>query len=130
MTKKITTYAEMLVEEERLQQLKIVQEQQIQTDVQAIKTELLPITNFASTAKKFFVRKSSEGLTFLSIKLLVDGFVKNVVLSKAGWVTRFIVPFFLKNYASNVAKEPGKFMDKIKHLFGKNGKVRQESKPS
>jgi hypothetical protein len=120
----------MLVEEERLNELLKLQKQQIQADVQGIKEELQPITNFASTAKKFFVRKSSEGLTYLSIKLLVDGFVKNFILSKAGWVTRFVVPFFLKNFASNLAKEPGGFMDKIKHLFGKNGKVRQESKPS
>lgn len=120
----------MLEEEERLNVLFKVQKQQIQDDVQAIKHELEPVTNFANTAKKFFVRKGSQGVAFLSIKLLVDGFVKNFILSKAGWFTRLAVPFFLKNYASHFAQDPGKLVDKLKHLFGKNGKVRQESKPS
>jgi hypothetical protein len=126
MTKKITSYQEMLEEEERLKQLLKSQELQLQADFQGIKEELRPITNFAQTAKKFVTRKSGQALTTLSIKLLVDGFVKNFILAKSGWITRFAVPFFLKNYASHLAQEPGKLMDKIKHLFGKNGKVRQE----
>jgi hypothetical protein len=126
MTKKITSYKEMLEEEERLKVLLKAQEQQIQLDFQGIKEELRPVTNFANTAKKFFVRKGTQGLTLVAIKLLADGVVKNFVLKKAGWITRIVVPFFLKNYASNFANEPGKLVDKIKHLFGKNGKVRQE----
>jgi hypothetical protein len=125
MTKKITTYKEMLEEEERLKDLLKLQEQQIQIDIRGIKEELLPITNFAQTAKRFFVRKGGTALTTLSIKLLVDGLVKNFILKKSGWVMRFIVPFFLKNYASHLAEEPGKLINKIKHMFGKNGKVRQ-----
>jgi hypothetical protein len=125
MTKKITTYKEMLEEEERLKDLLKLQEQQIQIDIRGIKEELLPITNFAQTAKRFFVRKGGTALTTLSIKLLVDGLVKNFILKKSGWVMRFIVPFFLKNYASHLAEEPGKLINKIKHLFGKNGKVKQ-----
>jgi urocanate hydratase len=49
--------------------------------------------------------------------------VKNFILAKSGWITRTIIPFFLKNYASHIAEEPEKLVRKIKHLFGKNGKV-------
>jgi hypothetical protein len=126
MTKKITTYKEMLEEEDRLKQLLMFQEQQVQADIRGIKEELRPITNFGNTAKKFLTRKGGQAVTMLSIKLLVDGLVKNFILAKSGWFTRLAVPFFLKNYASHLAQEPGKLMDKIKHMFGKNGKVRQE----
>lgn len=123
MTKKITNYQEMLEEEERLQQLLVFQKQQLQADVREIQEELRPLTNIAGTAKKFIVRKAGTAVTTASIKLLIDGLVKNVILGKAGWMTRLVVPFFLKNYASHIADEPQKFINKLKHLFGKNGKV-------
>lgn len=126
MTKKITTYEEMLEEEERLKQLLSAQKLQVKQDIRSIEEELRPLINFTQTAKKFLVRKGGQAATTVGIKLLVDGFVKNLILSKAGWITRIAVPFFLKNYASHLANEPGKFMDKLKHLFGKNGKVKQE----
>ena len=123
MTKKITSYQEMLEEEERLTQLLKFQQQQIQSDVRGIKDELRPITNIAGTAKKFFVRKSGDAIITIGIKLLVDGLVKNFILAKSGWITRTIIPFLLKNYASNIAHEPEKLVNKLKHMFGKNGKT-------
>ena len=127
MTKKITTYKEMLEEEERLTQLLRFQQQQLKTDVGYIKDELRPLTQVGTMLKKFVTRKGTQGIAWLSIKVLVDGLVKNVILSKSGWFIRFVIPFFLKNYASHLAEEPEKLMSKIKHMFGKNGKVvRQE----
>lgn len=123
MIKKITSYREMLEEEERLTLLLTIQQRQIQADVREIKEELRPIANIAGTAKKFFVRKSGQAITTVGIKLLVDGLVKNFILAKSGWITRTIIPFFLKNYASHFAQDPGKLVNKIKHMFGKNGKV-------
>ena len=123
MTKKITSYQEMLEEEERLTQLLKFQQQQIGDDVRGIKEELRPLTNIAGTAKKFFVRKSGQAVTTVGLKLLIDGLVKNVILSKSGWITRLVIPFFLKNYASHIAQDPGKLLNKIKHMFGKNGKI-------
>lgn len=123
MTKKITSYQEMLEEEERLTQLLKFQQQQIQSDVRGIKEELRPITNIAGTAKKFFVRKSGDAIITVGIKLLVDCLVKNLILAKSGWITRTIIPFLLKNYASHVAHEPEKLVNKLKHMFGKNGKA-------
>ena len=116
----------MLEEEERLTQLLKFQQQQLQADVQGIKYELQPITNLAGTVKKFFVRKSGKAITTVGIKLLVDGLVKNLILAKAGWITRTIIPFVLKNYASHFAGEPEKLVNKLRHMFGKNGKVRPE----
>lgn len=115
----------MLEEEERLKDLLKLQEQQLQIDIRGIKEELRPITNIGQTAKKFFTRKSGQALTTLSIKLLVDGVVKNFILARSGWFMRLAVPFFLKNYASHLAEEPGKLINKIKHMFGKNGKAKQ-----
>lgn len=120
----------MLQEEERLNQLLAAQKLQVEADIQGIKEELKPLINFGQTAKKFLTRKGGQAATTMGIKLLADGLVKNFILAKAGWITRIAVPFFLKNYASHIAKEPGGLLGKIKHLFGKNGKVKQESKPS
>ena len=113
----------MLDEEARLQELLNLQSQQVQADFRGIKEELRPFTNFAGTIKKFFTRKAGQAVTTVGLKMLIDGLVKNVILSKSGWITRIAVPFFLKNYASHIAEEPGKLMNKIKHFFGKNGKT-------
>lgn len=123
MTKKFTKYQEMLEEEERLTQLLKFQQQQIEADFRGIKDEIRPITHFASTVKQFLVRKGGHVAANAGIKLVVDGLVKNFILKKTGWITRFVVPFLLKNYASHIADDPKKFMKKIKHMFGKNGKV-------
>jgi hypothetical protein len=113
----------MLEEEERLTQLMHFQHQQIEADVQAIKIELEPVTKLGNTLKKFLTRKTNQGIAWLSVKVLVDGLIKNVILSRSGWFTRIAVPFFLKNFASHLAEEPEKLVRKIKHMFGKNGKV-------
>ena len=127
MTNRINTYKEVLEEEERLKQLLQVQKLQIEADIQGLKDELKPLTNFGITAKKFLTRKGTEAAAAFTIKLLIDGFVKNFILSKSGWFTRFIVPFFLKNYASHLAGKPETLVNKLKHLFGRNGKpVTQE----
>ena len=127
MTNKINTYKEVLEEEERLKQLLKVQQLQIEADFQGLKEELRPLTNFGITAKKFLTRKGTEAAATFSIKLLIDGLVKNFILSKSGWFTRMIIPFLLKNYASHIAGKPETLINKLRHLFGKNGKpVRQE----
>jgi hypothetical protein len=50
--------------------------------------------------------------------------VKNFILSRAGWLTRLVVPFFLKNYSSHfLAEQKDKWIEKLKNWLGhKNGK--------
>jgi len=127
MTKQITTYKELLAEKERLHALLAEQKLQIKEDWQIIKEDLKPSFLIASTIKKLFTRKASGILGGIGITLLADGLIKRVFLAGAGKFTKWVVPFFVKNYASHLAEEPHKLIDKIKHFFKKNGKMHHEA---
>lgn len=122
MSTKITTYKQLLEEKERLTVLLRLQQDQIREDFREIKEEFRPLTNITSALGMFVTRKSGSALSNLGINLVVNGFVKKVLLSKTGWFTRFIVPLLLKNYASHLVK-PEKLVAKLMKLFSKNGKA-------
>lgn len=122
MNKQFRTYNELVAEQERLRELVRVQQLQIKEDLSEIREELEPVFHVGATLKKFLTHKSGDLLLNLGINLVTNGFIKKVILSKAGWLTRLIVPQLVKNYASHVAGSSGKFFEKILHLFSKNGK--------
>jgi len=130
MSTKITSYKQLLEEKERLTVLLRLQQEQVQEDFRGIKEELRPLTHITSALGMFVTRKSGSMLSSLGINLLVNGFVKKVLLSKTGWVTRFIVPFLLKNYASHLVQEPEKLLTKIMGFFSKNGKADKTDHPT
>jgi hypothetical protein len=128
MTKpNINTYEELLAEKERLNALAKVQTAQIQDDLRGIKEEFRPLTNIASTIGSFFSRKAGGALGHIGVNLLVDGLIRRVFLAKSGWITRLVIPFFLKNVASHIVDKPEKLIRKIKRLFSKNGKLAHDT---
>jgi hypothetical protein len=127
MIKQINSYKELLEEKARLRTLLVEQELQIKEDWHSIKEELKPAMLVGATMRKLFTRKAGITAAQLGVNLLADGFVKKVLLSKTGWLIRWVIPFLIKNYASHVAGEPEKLMQKIKKFFSKNGKAHQET---
>lgn len=127
MTNQITSYKELLQEKARLKTLIAEQELLIKEDWHLIKEDLRPVALAGAAIRKLLTRKAGITAAQLGVNLFADGFIKKVLLSRTGWITRFIVPFLIKNYASHLADEPGKLWHKIKNMFGKNGKMPQET---
>lgn len=127
MIKEINSYKELLEEKARLQALLIEQELQIRNDWQSLKEELKPAAMVGATIKKLFTRKAGTTAALIGVNLLADGLVKKVLLSKTGWITRWIIPFLIKNYASHFVDNPGNLINKIKKFFSKNGKMQEET---
>jgi hypothetical protein len=128
MIRRITNYNELQEEKERLKQLLHVQGQQVKQDFNDIKEELKPVGSALSTAAMFITRATKGNvLANLGINMAVDVFVKKIILSKAGWITRKIVPYFVKNYASHVVEEPGKIIEIFKSLFKKKDQAGMEA---
>src|SRR5690349_11155837 len=125
MINQITNYKELLQEKARLKALLTEQELQIKEDWQLIREDLRPFTLAGATIRKLLTRKAGISVAHLGINLLADGFIKKVLLARTGWVMRLLVPFLVKNYGSHLVDEPGKILQKIKNLFGKNGKMHQ-----
>jgi hypothetical protein len=125
MKRKIRSYEDLEREEQLLEELLHTQKQLVQLDIQVLKQQLKP----ATMALKFFnnittVDKSNLLLNEGANKA-IDFVLNKFILARSGWVTRFIVPYFLKNYSSHlIGDNKANIVGKIFSLFGrKNGKA-------
>ena len=125
MKRKIRSYEDLEREEQLLEELLHTQKQLVQLDIQVLKQQLKP----ATMALKFFnnittVDKSNLLLNEGANKA-IDFVLNKFVLAKSGWITKFIVPYFLKNYSSHlIGDNKANIVGKIFSLFGrKNGKA-------
>jgi hypothetical protein len=127
MSTTITSYKDLQEEKARLKALAAQQKLQIKTDWDVIKEDIRPSLTLATTIKAGLTRKASGVAANLGINLLADGLVKNVLMAKSGGISRWLIPFLLKNFASHVVGEPGSFLNKvtgiIKNKFGKKGEA-------
>jgi len=124
MSKRFTSYNELLKEKQQLEVLLQAQKQVIRYDVDEIKLKLQPLKEGLEFVKKIATKDKTSLLLDLGSDIAINTLVKNFILSKAGWLTRIVVPFFLKNYSSHfIAEQKDKWLEKLRSWLGhKNGK--------
>jgi len=66
----------------------------------AIKTELNPARQAVGVIGDIFTAPQ-RGLLNMGVGLGVDTILRRGLLARAGWVTKLVVPFFVRNIASN-----------------------------
>jgi hypothetical protein len=66
----------------------------------AIKQELNPLNQALGVVTDVFTTPR-KGLLSLGVGIGVDTVLKNVILARAGWLPRLVVPFLVKNVATN-----------------------------
>ena len=115
----IRTYEDLEAEEKRLQALLYSHKENIKDSIAAVKEGLNPFKHVAATAKRLFSRDRSNPMMRFGVDLGVDVLVRRFLLAKAGWFTKIIVPFFVKNYSSYFIKEykKSKLLQKIMSFF-------------
>ena len=59
----------------------------------------------------------------LGSEIAINTVVRRFILSKAGWIAKAVVPFFLKNYSSHfLADQKDKWIEKLKDwISSRNG---------
>jgi hypothetical protein len=64
----------------------------------------------------------------LGSEIAIDSLITKFILSRAGWITKIVVPFFLKNFSSHyLAEQKDKWIEKLRMWIGhKNGKEPKE----
>jgi hypothetical protein len=124
MSKRFTSYDDLLKEKQQLEILLQAQKQMIHYDVEEIKLKLQPVKETLEFLKKITTKDRSNLLLDLGSDIAINTLIKNFILSRAGWLTKTIVPFFLKNYSSHfIAEQKDKWFEKLKSWLGhKNGK--------
>jgi hypothetical protein len=130
MSKRITSYKDLLKEKQQLEVLLEAQRQVIRCDVEEIKLKLQPVKETLEFVKKITTKDRTNLLLDLGSDIAINTLVKNFILSRAGWLTRLVIPFFLKNYSSHfIAEQKDKWIEKLKSWLGhKNGKDHHEEK--
>lgn len=135
MTKTIRTYQDMMDEKQRLQGLLAAQKQLLSTDIQEIKESLKPVQSALSFVGKLVTRDSGNFILNAGANKLINMVVKNMILARAGWFAKLVVPFLVKNFSSHIISEKkGAILSKLFTWIGKkkhtNGKEKAQPSPT
>jgi hypothetical protein len=132
--KPIRTYNDLLEEKQQLEVLLKAQKELIRYDFKELKAEFQPVIKTVGLAGKMFTKDKTNALLNTGADTLIDIIVKRVLLGKAGWITRTIVPFLIKNVSSHViADKKDGIIRKVFSLFRKdqhNGKTPPDPDPA
>ncbi|NCI45881.1 hypothetical protein [Sediminibacterium soli] len=115
----IKTYDDLLLEKRRLKSQLTEKEAALREEFSDIKRKLKPVTKVMDFIEKLTTRDSSNPLLNTGLQVGVNLLLKNLLLKKAGWVTRILMPFFVKNFLSHEASEHPEWMQKLARLFRK-----------
>lgn len=117
---RITTYEDLLQEKERLKALLQAQKELVRHDIEEIKEQLAPVKSAISLVSKFATRDKSNLLLTTATEGIIDLVVKKLILSRAGWITKLVVPFLMKNFSSHVvADNKDKWISQLFSWIGK-----------
>jgi hypothetical protein len=103
---RIRNYEELKLEKARLHQNLLVQKAALRHEMQVIKERVDPLLTAVSFLG-IFKKKDNDSLLKMGVKTGVELLAHTTILSKAGWLSKLIVPMVLKGISSNV-------IDKIK----------------
>ena len=118
---KITTYQDLLEEEQRLQQILKSQEVLIREDLVNMKENLEPIKKVYDQVHKIFTRDNRVPVFNVGLELGIDVILRRFLLARAGWFAKTFVPYIIKNYASHIIGEEKRkaIIKKIEEMVNK-----------
>jgi len=96
---KIRNYKDLLLEEQRLQQVLKSQEILIREDLVSLKENLEPIKKVYDQVHKVFTRDNRVPVFNIGLELGIDMLLRRFILARAGWFAKTFVPYVVKNYA-------------------------------
>ncbi len=121
MNKAVKNYDDLLAEEQRLLMVLKNHENQIKRDFTAIKESMKPFNNALHVINKFTTRDPSGPLVNFGLDFSIDLLVRRFLLARAGWLTKIVIPFIMKNYSSHIISDEKRerITQKIKEFFSK-----------
>ncbi|MBO9203089.1 MULTISPECIES: hypothetical protein [Niastella] len=128
MNRQFKKYKELLEEKHQLEVLLQNKKEVVKADTIKLKLELKPIYEIAGHLNKFTARDKTSLILSLSSDLIADIIFKKIILARAGWLSKLILPYLLKNYSSNFLKEQkNKFFDRLRGILkNTNGKPKDD----
>lgn len=124
MKRKIKSYNDLEREEQLLEELLETQKKLVQLDIQVLKQQLKPATAALQFFSKITTVDKSNLLLNEGANSIIDLVLKRGLLARSGWITKLLIPFFVKNYSSHlISDNKDGIMQKLFSIIGgKNGK--------
>ena len=121
--KRIENIKDLRSERARLKLELNVAEEILKEDWEWIQTEFKPVHLAGKFLNNTLINKD-HGVVSSGVREMIDLVLKSVVLSKAGWITKLVVPFIVKNISTNYMddKKP-EFFGMIKRMISKARKT-------
>ena len=121
MIKPIRTYEDLLVHKQQTEVLLQAQKELVIYDLKKLQSEFKGATSALSFIGKLVTRNKKNMLINFGVNKVLDVVLRKVILSRAGWLTKLTVPFFLKNISSHfLAGHKEELIDKLSALVGKS----------
>jgi hypothetical protein len=105
---KPTTYNELLEEKKKLEAILVSQKGIVKNDLAILYQKITPTLEFISKVGRLGTATRNNPIVSVLLNITEEIFLENMLLSKSSRITRFVVPFLLKNAASFFLKIPGK----------------------
>lgn len=121
MSNRIKTYEDLQKEKERLLGVLRTQEDVIKLDLVGVRAGLKPFGKAVNVLNKMATRDNTAPVMNFGLEMGIDLLVRKVLLARAGWFAKIVVPFLVKNYSSHIIGEEKReeLLKKIKNLFRK-----------
>ena len=120
---KIRTYEDLEAEEKRLQALLYSHKESVKDSYASFKTSLNPFKKAGDTVSKMFYRQGgTTPLMRFGLDMSVDLLIRRFLLARAGWFTKILIPFIVKNYSTHFVKQTkvSQFFRKVQGYFSTN----------
>ena len=117
---KIRTYEDLEAEEKRLQALLYSHKESVKDSYGSFKQSLNPFKKAGDTVSKMFHREGgTTPLMRFGLDMSVDLLIRRFLLARAGWFTKILIPFIVKNYSTHFVKQRkvAQFFRKVQGYF-------------
>lgn len=99
---RIKTYEDLEAEKKRLLALLKNHEEAINIDIAGVKQGLKPVGTAVNFLSKMATRDNRVPAMNFGLEMGIDLLVRRVLLSRAGWFAKIVVPYVVKNYSSHL----------------------------
>lgn len=105
MNNRIKTYADLEAEEKRLMGLLKIHEENIKVSIAGVKEGLKPFNKAMHVVHDLTTREKTGPVVNFGLDMGIDILLRRILLARAGWLTKVVVPFVVKNYSSHLISE-------------------------
>ncbi|MDQ3843216.1 MAG: hypothetical protein M3342_04275, partial [Bacteroidota bacterium] len=118
-------------EKQRLIALLRTQEEQIKVDIAGVREGLKPVRKALNVANKMTTRDNTAPLLNFGVEMGIDLLIRKVLLARAGWFLKIVVPFLMKNYSSHLLGQEKRtaFFKKVSNFLKKLRPKKEEPFP-